>query len=165
MEGKTMLFRTQLHYELKMPLPAALYGEDPGIQHWRAFEIVMHNFWFIVEFLVEEGEGEQFWKTICAHTRDAVIELISSDVVLEHRINLVIPTYHNEERQLQMKPVVAIHEADEDGQRSMTIYVTSDNSRYVDSALGMKESQAENKTILYAKKDIDVRRAVPDEES
>lgn len=150
------MFRTQPNHELQIPLPRELFGQDSSVRHWRAFEVVLHNFWFIVEFLVEE-EGYQSWKTICASNLQNVISLVASDYILEHRINLVIPVHQNEEQQIQTKPVVGIYAAEEDGQKSMTIYVTSDGSRYVDTALGFKESQAENKSTLYVKKNIDVR--------
>lgn len=152
------MFRTQLSHEIKMPLPKEIFGKDSGFQHWRAIEVVLHNFWFIVEFL--EGDDEyQSWNTLCVGTVEDAVSLAASDFVLEHRINLVIPVHQNNERQMLIKPVVEIYSAEENGQRSMTIYVTRDGARYVDTALGFKEDQAENKSTLYVKKDIDVRPA------
>jgi hypothetical protein len=46
----------------------------------------------------------------------------------------------------------------------MTIYVTSDGSRYVDTAIQYKENQAKNKSTLYMKKNFDVRPATEDKE-
>ncbi len=157
------MFRTQSNHELKISLPRELFGQDPSVRNWRAFEVVLHNFWFIMEFLVEE-DGYKSWKTICASNLQDVINLSASEYILEHRINLVIPVHQNKERQIQIKPLIAAYSAEEDGQRSMTIYITSDDSRYIDTALGYKESQAENKSTLYIKKHFDVRPATEDEE-
>lgn len=157
------MFRTQMNHELKIPMPRELFGQDSNVQHWRAFEIVLHNFWFIVEFMVND-DGYKHWNTICASDLTDALSLAAAEFILEHRINLVIPVHQNKERQMQMKPIVEIYAAEEDGQKSMTIYVTSDGSRYVDTALCFKESQAKNKSTLYVKKNIDVRPATEDEE-
>lgn len=158
------MFETQPNYELSMPLPIALYGDNPGIKHWHAFELVLNNFWFVVEFLADGGDGNQYWKTLIVSNLNNVLDLVSSEGVLEHRINMVIPTHHSGIQQLKMKPVVTIYSAEENGQNSMTIYVASDGLRYVDSALGFEESQAENKSTVYAKKDINIKSYMATEE-
>ena len=154
------MFRTNLDFESRLP---NLFGRPPGVQHWSAFEIVFHNIWFIVEFLIEAEDGEgEFWKMLCFDRRIDVINLVNADFVKEHRVNIVVPANRTEMRQMMMKPLVEIIDADEDGQRSMTIYVTSDGTRILDTALGFTEEQAENKTIVYMKKDIDVMKEQPD---
>lgn len=155
------MFRTHPIYLIDMPLPPELFGQESGLQHWRAFDVVIHGFWFVVEYLIEDVDGGGYWQTICVDDIQSTITLVSTPDVLKHRINLVIPTFHNAERQLQMKPLVEVYTAEEDGQASMTIYVTSDGTRYVDSALHFGESNAEsyaeNRAALYVNHDINIR--------
>lgn len=157
------MFKTQSNYEFVIPALGAL-GDEPGVKHWQAFELVLNNFWFVVEFLVKESDGHQYWKTMMVSDLNSVLGLVSSDEILEHRINMVIPTHHSEVEQLQMKVVVAIYSAQESGQQSMTIYVSSDGLRFVDSALGYNEEQAENKETLYSKNNINIKKNVPYDE-
>jgi len=153
------MFRTNPDFELRLP---KLFKEPPGVRNWSAFEIVLHNIWFIVEFLIESEDGEGEWRMLCFDRRIDVIDLVNAEFVKEHRINIVVPANRTEMRQMVMMPLVEIIDADEDGQRSMTIYVTSDGTRIIDTALGYTEEQAENKSIVYMKKDIDVMKEQPD---
>lgn len=152
------MFRTQSQYELKIPLPSQLYGENPGIHHWHAFECVLSDFWYIVEFLSEEGEGEyrsSYWKTICSYELAPVLQLVNEDFVLEHRINLVIPTYKTSNKQLQIKPLSEIYSYSANLPQSTKEFVTNDGERYVQSV--DDEDDAKDKTRIYFKSNTNVR--------
>ncbi len=150
------MFKTHSDYELKFPLPGELFGQKPTDQHWRAFEVIIQEFWFIVEYMIE-SDDVQYWKMICLSNLDDVLTLVASDFILDHRINLIVSVDQNNEQQIQSKLVVEIYSADENGHRSMRIYVASDGSRYIDTAIGYTENQAKNKSALYIKKDVNVK--------
>jgi hypothetical protein len=150
------MFTTQPAFELSIPA-LDIFDNATGVKNWRAFELALNDFWFVIEFLTEDSDGDQYWNTIMMSQLPDVLEFLSSESILEHRINMVIPAEYSDVQQLQMKVVVAIYSAEEDGQESMTIYVASDGTRYVDSLLGFNENQATNRTTLYLKKDINVK--------
>jgi hypothetical protein len=151
-----MLFSTQNHHEFKFPLPVELYGDNPGIRHWRAFECVFHDYWFIVETLVAEGEDKMlFWKTICCGDLTSILSLVSQDSVKEHRINLVIPTYQTPNHQLQIKPIIEIFDDGEESTDGSKEFITSDGEHYIKSTTSEKELKGKRR--IYLKRNIDVR--------
>lgn len=161
------MFRTLPEYEFKMPLPAALFGDQSGTQHWLAFEILFHDFWFIGEFLLgAESAGADDkpprWHTFAADKVSDLIVLASEPQTREHRINLVIPTYHHKDGQLRLAPITEIFRGmDPDRQQNVTVYVTNDGARYVSSSLELQASDVVDKSLIYSKRDVDVRPNVP----
>jgi hypothetical protein len=150
------MFETHPDYEITGGLPPELFGLDPGIKCWRAFDVMFHDFWIIAEILIGKNDEQEdpLWKTICTSDIQSLIGLLAAELVIEHRLNLVIPTYHEANQQIAIKPVLQIISADEDGQPSMMIFVTSDNARYVKSLLELTEADATNKKVLYARSKI-----------
>lgn len=152
------MFKTHESFEFSLPLPAELFGENPGIKHWKACEVLFNQIWFLVELIVEEGEGEdamQMGKSFCVAEFHDAIGLVTSEGILQHRINAVIPTYFNDDQTFKIKPLIEVFSAKEQGQQSMMIFVARDGSRYVQSLLRSSESDAEDKTLIYTNRDID----------
>jgi hypothetical protein len=151
------MFRSHKEFEVDMPLPVELYGENPGMQHWAGFEILFNEVWFLVEILAAEGGGKDAMKMItnyCFTDFNAVLQLVAMEGVLEHRVNAVLPTYLDVERKFSIKPLAEFFTAKERGQQSMKIYVANDGTRYVESALGLSEAEAEEKTLIYANRRV-----------
>ena len=150
------MFETHPEFEITTGPAPELFGLDPGVKRWHAFDVMFNDYWFIGEILLgEDVEGYfQRWNTICASDISSLIELVAQDYVIEHRLNLVIPPSYTVNHQFAIKPLIEIIFADEEGQPSMTIFVTSDNSRYVKSALGLTEADATNTELIYAREEI-----------
>lgn len=156
------MFRTIPDYEFKMPIPSEAFGGQEGTRHWRAFEIVAHKFWFIGEFLFSHRDADDdemlLWHTFAADDVRDLIVLASEDVVREHRLNLVIPTYHDKDGRFRLMPIKEIYQGTEGGYRqTATIYVTSDGARFIDPSHDLQEADITNKALIYLKRDVNVR--------
>lgn len=124
-----MLFRTRPDFEFKFGTYSEWLGDPPGTQHWRAFEWVFHDLWFIIEFLTEDGTGEdrrRLWKTICCTELLPVIDLAHDRNVLDHRLSVVTPPYASVKRQIELKPIQLVYSC---GKNAYEV-ITSDGSQY-----------------------------------
>lgn len=154
-----MMFRTHPEYESKMRLPSALFRGYKGTRHWRAFEIVFNDFWFLGEFLMSRGsDDESRWHTFAAYEVNDLIVLASEPQVREHRLNLVIPTHQDHEGQLRLMPLREIFRGTEPEHRqTVFVYVTNDDARYVSSSLDVQEANVIDRSLLYSKQNVNVR--------
>lgn len=124
-----MIFRTYPEFGFKYGGYTEWPGDPPRTRHWTAFEWIADNFWFIIEFATEQGSGKdksKRWRILSCTQLTDVLDIAQLEEVLEHRIDLVIPSHSSSKGQIELKPIQTVYSF---GDNAYDL-VTSDGARY-----------------------------------
>lgn len=142
------MFETIDEAEVKIPDPL----KAPGERAWWFVKNSLHMRWFhlVCESTYKDDyrSSNMFFLTQIDH----LLDVVEDKTVKILQVDLVTPKHMNEGERWKMEPLSEIwvgYEPECEHQQEAHIYVTSDGTRYLDSALSEREEELLNKKLIF----------------
>ena len=132
----------------KVPTPP-IFEKKEGVEIYKCVRIVLCIYYFIVEFIVDEGDGYKSTDTLLLNSVPDVLGFIEN--LDEFTVSLFAPRHANSDKELSINTIVEIIQCKEQGQ-SAYIYKCTNGRTYVDSNLEYTEGLMEDKRTVFLQK-------------
>ena len=142
------MFETIESAEIHIP---AIFG-DKSRRFWAYVQLRLHMPWFYVAYQFNNEDGTTMRHVLFLSRIEQLQQMVQDQDIEINEVHIVLPSHMSGKDKWTMELLAEVWEGMEpevEGQPAY-IYVTSDRSRYTDSALNTKEADLLNKELIYA---------------